>query len=461
VDFEALYLRLPWYVQNVAASVAGWRIQRNRFDNRFKSIFNKLQGHTSWSTKQMFAFRDERLKTFIHHCVKSVPYYRKLFLELDINPEEINTLQDLRRIPVLKKKDVQMHYQQMLSEDVPQDEKFIAHTSGTTGGGLRFAVTTMAVQEQWAVWWRYRFWHELKMNKWCGYFGGRSVVSLSQDAPPFWRYNIPGKQIIFSGYHMSQDNMPAYVDCLRKKKPPWLHGYPSLLALLSEYMIDVGCDLGYAVNWITTGAENLLPQQAILIEKAFGVKPRQHYGMAEAVANFSECTCGKLHVDEDFAAVEFLPNDDGVSYRVVGTNFTNPATPLLRYDVGDNVILDKGSCSCGRPGRIVARVDGRKEDYVILKNGARIGRMDHIFKDMINIREAQIYQKHRGEIFLRIVRANHYSQKDEEILLAETIKRVGDNTLIHLEYVRNMERSKTGKLRFVVSELDEGKIEMS
>ena len=129
---------------------------------------------------------------------------------------------------------------------------------------------------------------------------------------------------------------------------------------------------------MTVGAENLLAQQAALIRQAFGVKPRQHYGMSEAVANFSECEQGRLHVDEDFAAVEFLPNPAG-GYKIIGTNLSNLATPLIRYEVGDVASLADAPCDCGRPGRVVAAVDGRKEDYVVLKNGSRLGRMDHIF----------------------------------------------------------------------------------
>src|SRR5258708_7687589 len=124
--------------------------------------------------------------------------------------------------------------------------------------------------------------------------------------------------------------------------------------------------------------------------------------MAEGAATASEGECGTLHVDEDFAAVEFVPAADG-ALRVVGTNFTNAATPLIRYDVGDLVTLGVSPCQCGRPGRTVAAVDGRQEDYIVLSNGARLGRLDHVFKDLINIREAQIRQRRAGEITVRIV----------------------------------------------------------
>jgi phenylacetate-CoA ligase len=365
----------------------------------------------------------------------------------------------LQRLPILTKQEVQDHYPEPVSEAVPKRQQIIIHTSGTTGAGLRFATTLRAIQEQRAIWWRYRRWHGLQPGTWCGYFGGRSVVPLSQTRPPFWRYNIPGKQIIFSAYYMSPTNMGYYVDELRRRRPPWLHGYPSLLALLAAYILESGTDLGYKVRWVTTGAENLLPHQADVIERAFGVRPKQHYGMAEAVANFSECEYRALHVDEDFAAVELIPNPDGPGFRVIGTNFTNLATPLLRYDVQDIVTVTDSECPCGRPGRLVASIDGRCKDYVILKNGARLGRMDHIFKDMVNIREAQIYQKTPGEIIIRVVRGSRYTETDERALIREARKRVGDDTETLIEYVDRLERSRAGKLRFVISEMEHGQLE--
>lgn len=459
VDPEALYLKLPTSLQHVICSLEGWRVQRTRFDTPFWTFLKEAEKRTYWSPDQVQAYRDRRLRAFIQHCANTVPYYRRWFRQNNISPDDIRTLEDLQHLPILTKEDVQDHYPALVSEAVPEQERIIAHTSGTTGGGLRFATTLQATQEQWAIWWRYRRWHGLQRGTWCGYFGGRSVVPLSQTEPPFWRYNYPGQQLMFSAYHMTPSSIGDYVDELRRKQPPWLHGYPSLLALLSAYILDRNIDLGYQIRWITIGAENLLPQQSDLIEQAFGIRPLQHYGMAEAVANISECEYGKLHVDEDFAAVEFIPNPDDPGYKVIGTNFTNPATPLLRYDIQDIVTVSDDTCSCGRPGRIVSSVDGRHEDYIILKNGARLGRMDHIFKDMMNIREAQIYQKRPGEIIIRVVRGNDYTDSDEVILLRETHKRVGNDTKVLIEYVEHLERSSAGKLRFVVSEIPEGQLQ--
>jgi phenylacetate-CoA ligase len=460
-NLESLYLRLPVGLQNLACSLEGWRLQRSRFDAAYAQFLAEAESRAFLSVDEACAYRDERLHRFVQHAATTVPYYRRWFRQHGVDPQTIRTLDDLARLPILTKAEVQEHYADFVSEAVPEKERIIAHTSGTTGGGLRFATTLKSVQQQLSVWWRYRRWHGLQPDIWCGYFGGRSVVPLAQSQPPFWRYNHPGRQLMFSGYHFTQANLGAYLEELRRSRPPWLHGYPSLLALLAAYVLETNFDLGWQIRWITIGAENLLPQQSELIERAFGVRPLEHYGMAEAVANISECERGALHVDEDFAAVEFIPNPHGEGYQVIGTNFTNPALPLLRYDAQDLVMMDDTTCACGRPGRVVTSIDGRQEDYVILPGGARLGRLDHIFKDLVNIQEAQIVQRQPDAMTIRIARGRHYTEQDESRLLAETRQRVGQEIKISIEYFEQLERSRSGKLRFVISEIPTGQLQSS
>lgn len=459
-DLEAIYLRLPIPLQHLACTLVGWRTSRTRYGGEFPQLLADAQARTYWSVEDIGLFRNGRLAEFVAHSAATVPFYRDRLRLAGMSPSDIQTLDDLARLPILTKAEAQEHAARLISTAVPRNETHMVHTSGTTGGALRFPVTVRTVQEQWAIWWRYRGWHGIRNGTWCALFGGRSVVPSRQSDPPFWRVNFAGRQVVFSGYHMSAENLSAYVGELRKRRPPWLHGYPSLLALIAAHLIESGFDLGYGVRWVTIGAENLLPHQSALIERAFGVKPLQHYGLAEGVANISQCELGALHVDEDFAAVEFVPLDDDGLHRIVGTNLSNPATPLIRFDSQDLATLrEDGSCSCGRPGRVVERIDGRVEDYVVLRNGVRVGRMDHIFKDMVNIQEAQIHQARPGEMTIRVVRGRDYVDGDERLLLRETAKRVGDDMKVNIEYVSVLSRSRVGKLRFVVSEIPAASIE--
>lgn len=454
-----LYSQLPILLQHAACSVEGWRIQRRRYGSGYAELQLEVNERTFWPRERIAEFRDRRIAGFVKHAAQTCEWYRQQMRRLRISPEEIRGLSDLARLPIVTKSNIQAQMDGFVSKTQLDRHTVMAHTSGTTGGALRFPVTEGAAREQWAVWWRYRASHGITRETWCGYFGGRNIVPVWQESPPYWRYNWPARQIMFSAYHMRPENVVAYASKLRESRVPWLHGYPSVLALLASLLLDTGTDLGYSVRWVTTGAENLLPHQADVIERAFGVRPRQHYGMAEAVANFSECEFGRLHVDEDFAGVEFVPVGDGATYRVIGTNFSNPAMPLIRYDTEDLVQLAEGNCACGRPGRLVAQIDGRKEDYVVLRDGTRIGRMDHVFKDMVHIREAQIFQSEPGAVVVRVVRGRGYSEQDEQRLLKAFWLRLGHGASVTVEYHNKLARSGSGKLRFVVSTIESGKIE--
>lgn len=450
---EEVYKSLPITLQHLACSIEGWRLSNRRYNHEFGEIQRALHGRVGCRLEEQQQLRNARLHAHVQAAIQC-PFWIERFKKYGVNASVHNLEDELKKLPVLTKVEVQDQAEAIRNPSIDKEGLLSSHTSGTTGSGLVFAETSTAEKERWAVWWRYRGWHGLTQDMWCGYFGGRSVVPLTQSAPPFWRLNYPGRQILFSGYHLSPTTADAYLDALDKYSPSWLHGYPSILSLIAGYLLERGRPLKRTPVVVTTGAENLLPQQKQLMQQAFGCPVRQHYGQAESVANISECPDGHLHVDEDFALVEFLPVDEQSDVRkIVGTNWSNPAFPLIRYDTGDHVRFPVASPSCRMSGRVVESVDGRKEDYVVLPSGVRLGRLDHIFKDLTQIREAQIYQPARDMIILKIVKRERYGPEDERRLLDEAYKRLGQEMAIKLEYVTALERSRTGKLRFVISEV--------
>jgi len=460
VDFENLYLHLPVVCQNALCSLYGAWLIRRRYGNGYKMLEREVFERERWTEEQIKAFARRRCQAIVKHAASTVPYYRRLFAEMHIDPQDIRGPEDLTALPILEKQTVQQNLADFHSESKGQMRYSVVHTSGTTGAGLIFPMTLKAEQEQWAVWWRYRDRFGLDRNTWYAHFHGKTILPFERPNPPFWRVNRPGRQILFSAYHMSEHNLPYYVDELNRRHPPWIQGYPSLLGILASFMLEQGYELNYRPKVVTVGSENLLLQQKLAIENAFDTPCRQHYGMAEGVANISECLEGNLHVDEDYAHIEFLPVDDD-SYRIIGTNYTNYAFPLVRYDAGDVVKLDDPDkrCQCGRMGRLVRSIDGRKEDYVLTPDGRRIGRLDHIFKDMINIKECQIFQERVERVVFRVVRGREFSGKDEKMLLHEARTRLGNRIEIVIDYVEAIERTTQGKLRFVISKIPSAQID--
>ncbi|ACV67687.1 phenylacetate--CoA ligase family protein [Desulfohalobium retbaense] len=460
IDIESIYLKLPIFLQNILVSIEGKRIQRRRYSRHFYNIFNEvIDRFCDLDMAFQGDYQKKRLRDFLQKARLS-PFWYKRFLDYEVDPDAEDVFQELRKLPVLSKDEVKDHAHDIDISAQLDVDFFSCHTSGTTGSGLVFPVSKEAEREQWATWWRYRLWHGIKFDTLCGYFGGRSLVSLSQQKPPYWRVNRPGRQIMFSAYHLSDKTAPDYIAALNRYRVPWIHGYPSTIALLAGLKRDLGLPDIPSLQVATIGAESLLSQQRELIENVLKVPVREHYGLAEGVANISECPNGRLHVDEDFAYVEFLPvNRDGTLFKIVGTNWSNPVFPLFRYDTGDIATIEDNECSCEKEGRVVKCIDGRKEDYVSLPSGAKVGRLDHIFKDMININAAQIYQPNVEDIVIRVVPGKNFNRKrDEKDILSETRKRLGNEISISFEYVSELPKTKSGKLRFVVSDVQENKI---
>ncbi len=460
MNFDSTYLRLPAAFQNLVCSIKGALIKRSRYARPFWDKLREYEERGHWSQAALESWRDRRLALFLQHCYDTVPYYRQAWDEFGFDPGSVVGLNDLMHLPIIDKAIVRENFSALLSRTIPARKRIMAHTSGSVGSGLRFAITQEFEQEQWAVWWRYRRWHGIQSDTWCAHFGGRSLVPVAATRPPFWRLNYPGKQVMFSAYHLTPSNFRYYVDELNRRKLPWIHAYPSVISILASFMIENDVRLDYRVQWITTGAENLLEHQRKSIFAAFGVEPIQHYGMSEGVANISERPDGRLYVDEDFSAVEFIPRDSG-GYSIVGTNVANLAMPMVRYEVGDIAELPDSArgddpATVGHVrygGRQVVSIDGRLEDYVVLSNGAQLGRLDHIFKDLEEIQEAQIYQPARGEIVVRVVKGREYTAETEASLLREFRQRVGAFANIGVEYREELPRTKSGKLRFVESDI--------
>ncbi|MHC1743886.1 MAG: phenylacetate--CoA ligase family protein [Syntrophobacteraceae bacterium] len=456
-----LYLRLPGPLQSALMNAYGYRLKKRRYGGDYERLEREVFERERYGREELHRLSCRRVQSIVRHAVDTVPYYRQLFAELAINPEEIRSPEDLRQLPVLDKSTVQARLADFESDLRHRMRCSTVHTSGTSGTGLVFPMTLEAEREQWAIWWRYRARFGISRETWYAHFYGRFVVPMERAMPPFWSVNHPGRQIFFSGYHLNEAFLPHYVDELNRRKPAWIQGYPSLLAVLASHLVDRSLRLDFSPRVVTTGAETLLAHQKALIEEAFGAPCRQHYGMVEAVGNISECPEGSLHVDEDFGHLEFLPlGDEDGACRIIGTGFANEACPLIRYDTGDVAVpADPDErCPCGRPGRLVRSIDGRIEDYVVTPDGRRIGRLDHIFKGMTAIKECQIVQERQDSVLLKVVRRNGYGEEHERLLLKEAQSRLG-SLRIDLAYVDAIERTSRAKLRLVVSKLPEGKLD--
>jgi phenylacetate-CoA ligase len=286
-------------------------------------------------------------------------------------------------------------------------------------------------------------------------FNGQTIVPFHQSKPPFWRTNAWSRQTLFSLYHVSPQNLDHYVEAIHRKPAVYAQGYPSAMHVIARAMLDRGRPLPDGrLRACFTSSESLLAFQRETIERAFGARVYDRYGVSELCVSMLECREQNLHVDMEFGIVEVEvteETDEWVRGPLIVTGFANEATPLLRYRVGDIGTRSKRPCPCGRAGDVFLEVDVRVEDYVQTPDGRLVGRLDHIFKEQLEVAEAQILQSTPDALEVLVVRRPEFDETSERNLRKEFRSRLGDEIAIHMRYVTEIPREANGKFRAVKS----------
>ena len=449
MGLRRLYDRSPVWVQNLMCSAQGWLICKRRYSKSF---------YTELTRYECGYYRQEQELVKMLASVKEMAIYKPYLADVDwplLMSHPGNVYAIISRFPIIGKVQVKSNTDAFTNPHF-KGQEIVMRTSGTTGGGLVFSYSVEMESRQWAVWWRYRRALGITQEMWCGWFGGKSIIAHSVNKPPYWRVNRPGRQVMFSSYHMTPDTVQTYYDEIKRRGLKWIHGYPSHVARLAAYIINAGLEPLQEVRFVTTGAENMLGNQLAKIKMAFpNALVRQHYGLNEGVANISQDKDGVWRVDEDFCYVEFVPvsNDNPNVCHVVGTGFSNLAFPLIRYDTGDLATVERNEK--GRVMKILS-IDGRSSNVLRQPSGHDIveASLSIVLHDFNSIVEAQFHQLSLCEIELWVVRGRDYSDKDEAMLKA-TLARTFENSMnCDIKYVDHVERTEAGKMKLVISNLD-------
>jgi phenylacetate-CoA ligase len=442
------YNRLPRSLQSAALTLVGKKANIKRYNREFEFQLHAFEARRMQPWEQIHHYRKSALGRLLYAASKTA-FYSKLFDELGATWQEFIDPSTFQQLPPVTKDHLARNIEAFESRPpLPEDD--LIETSGTTGASLRLPASANLYPTQWALWWAAWKWLGIERGTPWALFASNPIVPPSE-TKVFWRQNLASRETRYSVYHISPATAPCYVRQLNRDQNPWIHGNPSAITLLATYMLRFGIELEYRPRWITTSSENLPPSSEHLITKAFGTRPTQHYGLAEANANFSGCSLGRMHVDEDFAFVEFLPSQQHESLRVLGTGFFNHRTVVLRYDTGDLATLGE-RCNCGHWGRTVASIDGREGDYVTLPSGARVSSLASPFHACSWMTEGQLYQTPDGELTVRYVPSRPLSSELLSAFELELRLRVGHAIAISFEEHDRLPRTRGGKVRLVTSD---------
>ncbi|MFQ5418076.1 MAG: hypothetical protein ACE5FL_13680 [Myxococcota bacterium] len=454
--YDALYPALPVFAQSLMCTAAGYTRFRARFNSHFRETLRTWESTVSGPLEDLHRIQRDRLDILVERARRYVPYYRDL-APPSRHSDPLTAIQEtLADIPPLEKRAYRDQPKAFLARDVSPRRLLRGKTSGTTGSALPLWYTQKTLAEEYATVWR--------MRRECGVkdpsdpnltFNGQIIVPFSQTRPPFWRTNAYIHQTLFSVYHMTPRNLRSYIDAVHEMPARYIQGYPSSIHLVARAMLEADRPLPPGrVAAVFTSSESLLAFQRETIEKAFGAPVRDRYGVSEFGVSMTQCEVGHHHVDMEFCIVEIETTEETDEYiagPLLITGLAHDATPLFRYRIGDVGTRAKKPCVCGRPGDVFLKVDGRIEDYVLTPDGRLIGRLDHVFKEQLDVAEAQILQDTDESIDVLVIPRPTYSEASGRLLLKEIRSRLGHEIGIRVHLVDSIPREPNGKFRAVKS----------
>ena len=415
--------------------------------------FYKWLMKTQWlSPEELEEIQNERLKKHIKHAYENVPYYRRIFEERGLKPNDIRSKEDLKLLPVLTKDDVRKHFNELIAKDSTRYEPILSHTSGSTGIPLKFYLDKNNLM--WESAFVSRHW------AWMGTSPKEKQAVLRGAVPKSKRYFlIDGNTLILSSFLLNFKTLNKYINAIVEFKPKLINGYPSSVQFFARLLKRKNV-FSIRPKAIQTSSETLFPQMRKEIEDVFKCKVYDLYGNLEHVSMITECSDGGFHTNQEYAIIEFL-NEKGYDAKhgelaeMVCTGLNNFSMPLIRYKIGDIAVTTKKRCSCGRGLPLVEHLEGRIDDMIITPDGRMIppSGMTLAFEFSENIKQCQLIQNKKDELIINIVKSDQYGDKDHKFMLNEVRKRIGNKMKITVNFVDDISRTKAGKLRFVISKV--------
>ncbi len=320
---------------------------------------------------QLYHLQSYHLSRTVYHAYKNVEMYRARMDELGVKPEDIKSVDDLKKLPFTYKQDLRDYYPYGLFAVPPSQLARIHASSGTTGKQTVVGYTA----------------HDIDIWAECA---ARALVAAGAEKDDF--VHVSYGYGLFTGglgLHDGAAKMGATVI------PASTGNTARQLTMLQDFKSSIlCCTPSYALYLADALKENNIPLEKINlkaglfgaepwtegmrkeIEERLGIKAYDIYGLSEisgpGVAFDCECQNG-LHVNEDNFLIEIIDPDtceplpDGQYGEVVFTCITKEALPLIRYRTHDIACITHEKCDCGRTFVRMSKPTGRSDDMLIIR----------------------------------------------------------------------------------------------
>lgn len=410
--------------------VKGWQILRNR----------KL------SRDALDELRNRKLRILVQHAYENVPFYRELFHAAGLSSEDIQTVDDLKKIPVTKKDNLRSAgLDNVLAKGVDVSTCYKTRTNGSTGEPF---TTYFNRQEYW-------------IRRLLGFrrileVGFRPQDRLCVICDPVQLRGNRFRTKCISPLLPVKEQLAS----LKKIQPTILKAWPSVLRVLFNYTND---RLGEFIRprAIITSGEACDDSLKKSIQKNMNVEMFNFYNAGEFGPIASECPAHEgLHVNDDQLILECLNNGEpakpGEPGAVVITNFNNFAMPFIRYCLGDISTFMGRPCSCGSNFPLIKPPIGEQADVIQLPHGKMLSvsaLVNVTLRPFYKISQFRLIQETLHEFLLQVVLLEPGKLEVTSQIRSRIVECLGESAKLDIQIVDLIEENKLCKFSSFISKI--------
>ncbi len=433
-------------------------------DRRILERLDELKCTQRWSRDKLLALQRDKLYRLLGYAYQRVPYYRRIFDQVNFRPDEVLTdLTSLHKLPLLTKAIIRENFDDMMTTENKRRARMSRLTTGgSTGHPLIFMQDSDFRDYVTADIHRHLEWAGWQFGQLHAYIWGTSFETSSSQSLRTRLIDWVLNRFLTNAYVLSEESMGVFAHRVRRQRPRILFGYASSLYRFAQFAREKDFD-DITFDGIFSSAEVLYPDQRQFIEETFRCKMFNRYGTRDlgGVA----CECGShtgLHVSIENVYVEILSDLDsnesvptGKTGHLIVTNLNNYGFPFIRYsieDMGAWSTIDY--CPCGLELPLMDLVQGRSIDMFKTKRGHAVwgGFASPLFA-LEGIKQFQVVQKSLDLIIVRIVKDGDLKQSQLDTIERTVKIALGDNVAIKFEFPNEIPVLDSGKYRYTISEI--------
>ncbi len=404
-------------------------------------------------TEQLEEIQQKKLRRMIRHAYENVIYYRRLFDSAGVKPEDIKTAEDLQKIPITTKEQLQkLEQKEIIAKGINPNRCKKLRTSGSTGVPLSIFFRRKDFEFYNLVW--------ARTSLECGQRLWDRFVYLKAIPPPrprlwFEHLGVWKKQVVSYRYTLEKQ-----IEDLRRLRPRVIKAYSSKLFELAMYIKKKGIK-DMRPRFIMTMGCTLDRESREMIESAFSTEVFDCYGGFELGCIAWECSEHKgYHINCDSLVLELIKDGKaatpGEKGKIVCTALHSFAMPFVRYEIGDVGILSDEKCPCGRGLPLLKSIEGRTDDLFVTPSGELHTSPGLIvyFKAVSGISQFRIIQESLKCITVQIKPDKNFSEEIPKQIKETLLKLMGGDLDIRVEVVDTIPPDPSGKLRSIISKVD-------